>query len=166
MSTPSLTGEDLLAWNNATAERWKSLLSANPMLLQLPCDIYKKSSTVGQLLQHIVAAELRYAERLIDAPVTDYANIPYTTTDEIFATHTRAVSILNELLANASFDWDHEIEFTTLTAGRRCATRRAVFHHALLHSIRHYAQLATLARQHGLSPGPLDFLITNSHPAE
>jgi uncharacterized damage-inducible protein DinB len=165
MSDPTLTGEDLLAWNDATAERWRLLLSDNPTLLQFPCDIYEKSSTVGQLLQHIVAAELRYTERLIDAPVTDYANIPYTTVDEIFSTHTHAVNTLKELLANVSFDWNQEIEFTTLTVGRRPATRKAVFQHALLHSIRHYAQLATLARQHGFSPGPLDFLITHSHPA-
>jgi uncharacterized damage-inducible protein DinB len=165
MSTPSLAAEDLLAWNDATAERWRSLISDHPTLLQIACDIHS-STTAGQLLQHIVATELRYAERLIDKPVTDYANVPYSTAEEIFATHARALEILKELLANESFDWDQQIEFMTLTSGRRRATRRAVFQHALLHSIRHYAQLATIARQHGFSQRPMDFLNTNSQSAE
>jgi uncharacterized damage-inducible protein DinB len=32
--------------------------------------------------------------------------------------------------------------------------------HALLHSVRHYGQLATLARQHGVAPDwPMDYLF-------
>lgn len=165
MSIPSLAGEDLLAWNDATAETWKKLATDHPALLQLPCDIYQ-AGTVGKLLQHIVAVELRYAERLTNSPVTDYANIPYSTAEEIFAAHARAVSLLKDLIADSSFDWDHELEFMTLTAGRRRATCKAVFQHALLHGIRHYAQLATLVRPHGFSAGALDFLVTNSRLVE
>ena len=164
MNSPSLSAEDLLAWNNATAESWHALASANPSLLQIPCDIHN-STTVGQLLQHIVAAELRYAERLSDAPATDYASIPFATADDIFATHRLALVILNDLLRDPEFDWNREIEFPTLTAGKRRATRKAVFQHALLHSIRHYAQLATLARQHGIRPAPSDYLLLASSPA-
>ncbi|MCU1320929.1 MAG: DinB family protein [Acidobacteriaceae bacterium] len=163
MSAPSLTAEELLAWNDTTAERWRVLTSGNPELLQVPCDIHR-CATVGQLLQHIVAAELRYAERLADSEVTDYPSIPFTTSAEIFTAHTQAFAILKSLLATPSFDWDQEIELMTLTAGRRRALRRAVFQHALLHSIRHYAQLATIARQHGFAPGPMDYLFTNSTP--
>jgi uncharacterized damage-inducible protein DinB len=164
MNSPSLTAEDLLAWNDATAESWHALASEHPSLLQIPCDIHN-STTVGQLLQHMVAAELRYAERLSDSPATDYASIPFATADEIFATHQRALEILKNLLLDSEFDWSREIEFPTLTAGRRRATRKAVFQHALLHSIRHYAQLATLARQHGIRPAPADYLLLASSPA-
>jgi uncharacterized damage-inducible protein DinB len=165
MSTPSLAGDQLLAWNDATAEAWKKLATDHPALLQIPCDIYN-AGTVGKLLQHIVAVELRYAERLTNSPVTDYANIPYATAGEIFATHARTVSLLKNLLADPSFDWDHDLEFMTLTAGRRRATCRTVFQHALLHGIRHYAQLATLVRPHGFSAGALDFIVTNSLAVE
>ena len=164
MNSPSLSADDLLAWNNATAESWHALASEHPSLLQIPCDIHN-STTVGQLLQHIVAAELRYAERLSDTPGTDYASIPFATADDIFATHRLALVILNDLLRDPEFDWNREIEFPTLTAGKRRATRKAVFQHALLHSIRHYAQLATLARQHGVRPAPSDYLLMASSPA-
>jgi uncharacterized damage-inducible protein DinB len=158
MSSPDLTAESLLAWNHATAQVWHALATEQPSLLALPCDIHN-STNARQLLHHIVAAELRYAERLIDAPASDYAAIPHDTVDQIFSTHDRATGIFRDLIANTAFDWDHEIEFPTLTAGRRRAKRSAVFQHALLHSIRHYAQLATLARQHGMRPRPMDILL-------
>lgn len=163
MSDAALSGAELMAWNEASAAKWKKLVVAEPALLTVPCDIYQPG-TVGQLLQHIVAAELRYAERLLDAPVTEYAAIPYGTAEEIFATHDRAMEMLRGLLTLETFDWQGEIEFMTLTAGRRKASRRAVFQHALLHGIRHYAQLATLGRQHGFGVGPLDYLIVMSQP--
>jgi uncharacterized damage-inducible protein DinB len=158
MSSPDLSAESLLAWNHATAQGWHALAIEQPLLLALPCDIHN-STNVGQLLHHIVAAELRYAERLTDAPASDYAAIPHATADDIFSTHERAVGIFHNLLAAPGFEWDGEIEFPTLTAGRRRAKRSAVFQHALLHSIRHYAQLATLARQNGLRPQPMDILL-------
>jgi uncharacterized damage-inducible protein DinB len=165
MNDPALAGPELLAWNHATAQRWLALLSDHPEFLATPCDIYR-SGTVGHFLQHIVAAELRYAERLTEAAPTDYAAIPYTTAEEIFHTHDRAHAILNALLADPTFQWDRELEFTTLTAGRLAAPSRIIFQHALLHGIRHYAQLATIARQHGLAPGPMDYLLTAARRVE
>ncbi len=158
MNDPALTGKELLAWNHATAQRWHALLSDHPEFLAAPCDIYR-SGTVGQLLQHIVAAELRYAERLTDTPPTDYSAIPFSTALEIFQTHDRAHQILSVLLSDQTFQWDRKLEFNTLTAGRLAAPCRVIFQHALLHGICHYAQLATIARQQGLSPGPMDYLL-------
>jgi len=159
MDNASLSADELIVWNDKTAKNWRTLVAENPALLNVPCDIYK-ARTVGELLQHIVAAELRYAERLSDAPVTDYAQLPFSTADEIFATHDQALKLLRELLANPTFDWTQEIEFNTLTAGRLRAPRKAVLHHSLLHAVRHYAQLSTLARQHGFGPvPPADYLL-------
>jgi uncharacterized damage-inducible protein DinB len=158
MNNPSMSGEELLAWNDTMATMWRSLVSSHPELLDTPCDIYK-AKTAGELLQHIVAVELRFAERLIQVPETDYGSIPYANAEEIFATHARALDIFKGLLADSSFDWSEEMEFGTLSLGRLCAPRKALFQHALLHSVRHYAQLATLARQHGYKPGHMDYLL-------
>ena len=166
MNSPALSAEELLAWNEAHAAAWGRLLADHPDLLQAPCDIYSGTTSVGQLLQHIAAVELRYAERLASAPLSDYSKVPYGSSEEIFATHARALEMLRALLADPDFDWEEEIEFTTLTAGRRRATRKAVFQHALLHGIRHYAQLATLARQRGYKPPPMDYLIVAWRSAE
>ncbi|ADV81955.1 DinB family protein [Terriglobus saanensis] len=159
MNHASLSAEELIAWNDQTAKNWRTLAGENPALLDVPCDI-SKAKTVGELLQHVVAVELRYAERLSNLPVTDYAQLPFSTAHEIFATHDRALEVLRGLLADLAFDWSEEIEFNTLTAGRLRAPRKAVLHHSLLHALRHYAQLSTLARQHGFGPvPPADYLF-------
>jgi uncharacterized damage-inducible protein DinB len=50
--------------------------------------------------------------------------------------------------------------------GKLVSTRKTVFIHAMMHSIRHYAQLATILRQHGIKPDwPMDYLFMNARPA-
>jgi uncharacterized damage-inducible protein DinB len=158
MSEMTLTADEVMAWNEKTTEGWRRLLTKHPEVLTFECDI-AGTKTAGQLLQHIVAVELRYAERLADAPVSDYAAIPYDTVDVIFATHERASAMFRDLLAK-NIDWDAKIEFTTRTIGPARSKRKTMFFHAILHSIRHYAQLATLVRQHGIKPDwPMDYFV-------
>ena len=165
MSELALTGEELLAWNDSTTRRWCDFVTANPALLEVPCDI-RDAATVGQLLQHIVAVELRYAQRLAGQPESEYSAIPYGTGDEILATHNQAVAILRSLMADPDFDWSHELEFQTITLGKLRSKRKTIFVHALMHALRHYAQLATLARQHGFKPGwHMDYLMMDAKPA-
>lgn len=154
--------DDLIRWNDLTATHWRDLLRAHPEALSLPCDI-RGSQTVAQALQHIVAVELRYAERLASSPETDYASVPYDTPDELFATHVRALDIIRTLLADDTYDWSHELEFQTISLGKLRSTRRDILLHLLFHSIRHYAQLATLVRSAGIKPDwPMDFLFVNA----
>jgi uncharacterized damage-inducible protein DinB len=68
-----------------------------------------------------------------------------------------------DFLASASEDaLDETLTFGTLSSGQISATRRKMLAHALLHGIRHWAQLATLIRQQGLpDPGRHDFLLSS-----
>ncbi|MHB1021670.1 MAG: DinB family protein [Acidobacteriaceae bacterium] len=162
MVSPALTLEELLAWNDETATGWYRFFTENPAALDLPCDIYNTKS-VKELVKHIVAAELRYAERVAGESITLYEQIPDRTAEELFAVHQQAVEKCRALLADGSVDWAGKLEFDTKTAGKFAASRRKILLHALLHSIRHYAQLATLVRQHGYNPGwMMDFLATNA----
>jgi uncharacterized damage-inducible protein DinB len=161
MSEPALTASDLLAWNEATSTSWRKLLTDNPALLAQPCDI-AGVATIAQLVQHIVAVELRFAERLADLPVTDYAALPYDTVASLFATHDRAIAVFRQLLAS-DVDWDASIDYVTRAIGTLRSTRKDILFHALLHTIRHYAQLATLVRQHGVKPQwPMDYLMLHA----
>ena len=101
MSQPVLTAQDVLAWNEKTATGWRQLLAEHPELLTQSCDI-AGAKTVAELLQHIVAVELRYAERLAGLPVTDYATIPFDSVETIYATHDRAIAIFRQLFAQTS----------------------------------------------------------------
>jgi uncharacterized damage-inducible protein DinB len=150
MSEPVLTTEELIAWNETTSQNWRKFLSDHPDLLDKPCDI-AGAKTVAELLQHIVAAELRYSQRLNDLPITDYSEIPFDSVDSIYATHSRAIELFRQALA-ADTNWNEEIDFPTRSVGRLRSSRKFILFHSLLHGIRHYAQLSTLVRQYGVRP--------------
>ena len=159
VSGPTLSAAELLAWVEKTSQNWKVLFEKYPEALALPCDVAGTKS-VGELLQHIVAVELRFAEQLRDMAQTPYEQIPFGSVEEIYATHSRAMSKLRELVADSTYNWSQEIELSTRSLGNLKASRKTILFHALLHAIRHYAQLATLVRQHGIKPDwQMDYLL-------
>ena len=154
-----------MAWLDTTSDRWCALVREHPHALAVECDIMS-AGTVAKVLQHIVAVELRYAQRLSDVPISSYEEVPFETADELWSTHKRAMDLLRALLADKNFDWEQSIEFQTRSAGVLRATRRMVLAHSMLHSIRHYAQLATLLRQHNIKPNwPMDYIFMGAKPA-
>jgi uncharacterized damage-inducible protein DinB len=161
MTQPTLSAEEILAWNETTASGWRKLLAAHPELLPRPCDIAGTKS-VAELLQHIVAAQLRYAERLAGLPISDYASIPFDSVESIYATHDRSAAIFRQLF-DSDIDWNEPIDFTTRSMGTLHSDRKTILFHALLHGIRHYAQLASLVRQCGVKPDwPMDYLFMHA----
>ena len=157
----ALTGSELLAWLEQTASGWRGLIEANPRVLSFPCST-RETHNVAELLQHIVAVELRYAERLQDQPETAYEQLAFGSAQEIFAVHTRAMELIAPLLLRNSDFWDETIIFSTRSAGVLHASRRKVLVHLALHGIRHYAQLATLVREQGVAPDwPMDYLFAD-----
>lgn len=160
----ALTAEELMAWVDRTHEGWRGLLAAQPEVLLLPCDVAGGGSVAG-LLQHVMAVELRYAERLHGRAVSPYEQVANGSAEELHRTHEQAFGLLRGLLAEQETDWEETIEFETRTGGRWRATRRAVLVHLLMHSVRHYAQLATMVRQQGVKPGwPMDYLFMQGRP--
>jgi uncharacterized damage-inducible protein DinB len=158
MTQPALSADEMLAWLEKTSIKWRALVEEHPDMLALPCDVMGVG-TVGGLLQHIVAVEVRFAEQLSGLPVTEYAEIPFDTAAAIYATHGRAVGLYRKQLGS-HVDWDEVIELKTRSLGTLRASRKTVFFHATLHSMRHYAQLATLVRQNGIKPGwQMDYLM-------
>src|SRR5580704_5126213 len=103
MAQPVLMAEEVLAWLETTSTNWKALIEAHPGILDFPCDVMG-CSTVGGLLQHIVAVEIRYADQLSGLPPTEYAAIPFDSAAAIYATHERAMTMFRELLAS-DMDW-------------------------------------------------------------
>ncbi len=154
-----LSFEELLAWNEQTATGWRALLTAYPQALALPCDT-REGQTLGDLMHHIVAVELRYAERLSGLAESSYAEIPRGTAEALYETHDRAMSLVRDLIARPRQDWEETLEFSTRSAGVLRATRRTILVHLLLHGIRHYAQAATVVRHGGIPAGwGMDYLF-------
>jgi uncharacterized damage-inducible protein DinB len=159
----SISVESLITWNQTTAQHWREFFHSHPMQLLLPCDI-RSGKNIADTLQHIVAVELRYAQRLAGLPESPYEEIPKSSIDSLLTAHTLAFDLIRILLADPTYDWSAELTFDTVTLGRLRASRETILLHLTLHSIRHYAQLATLVRQEGFKTKfPMDYLFTAAH---
>jgi uncharacterized damage-inducible protein DinB len=161
----AITGTELQEWVEHMSRGWRNLLESHPEILSFPCDI-RETTSVAQLLQHIVAVELRYAERLNELPQTGYESIPYDSVNAIYVTHDRAMELLRPLLDREEPFWETVLEIKTRSAGTMCASRRTVLVHLFTHSVRHYAQLATLVRNHGIASGlDMDYILMHLEPS-
>jgi uncharacterized damage-inducible protein DinB len=154
--TSAITIEELLAWSHESATFWNALFDANPALLQLPCGIDDAPNVQG-LVRHIWMAELRWAQRVAGLPIVPIEDLPTGPLEALLSLHEKAANIFRTLLDDPTQDWDGtlKLEYDWVPAHARIASRRKMAAHALFHSQRHWAQLATLVRVAGF---PSDFL--------
>jgi len=163
MNGAGVTLQELLADNEASTAKWQVWFQANPAALDVPCDIYN-SGTVRGMLKHIFAVELRHSQRLLGQEVVAYDAIPVGSLEDLVAVHARAIVNLRQFLSQANdATLTENIELQTVSAGTLHASRRKLFVHILLHSIRHWAQLSTLLREKGFrTEWPKDFLFSEA----
>jgi len=148
--TLGVTLEELLVWNEESSAYWKAHLDAYPALLELPSGMGSGTS-VQAFVAHVWGVELRWAQRCACLPVQAKEEVPAGPLDAIFALHTRAVEIYRSLLADPAVDWDAVVILNREglpPQARESSTRKAMAH-ALIHSQRHWAQLAMLLRTAG-----------------
>ena len=157
-----LSAAELLRFCFAETQRWREWLAANQKLLDLPIDI-AQVKTVRELILHILAVDLRYAERLLREKVSEYNELPTSTLEEFFSTADRAKEKLETFTRRASdAKWNQVLTFPTRSAGVVSSSKRKIFIHTLLHGMRHWAQLATYLRQQGhKQPWAHDFIFSN-----
>jgi uncharacterized damage-inducible protein DinB len=145
---------ELLAWNRESSNFWKAHLDANPHVLALPCDI-GGTANVQEFVRHIWGVELRWSQRLAGMPVTAREGFPSGPLDALFALHEQGAEIFAGLQAAPEESWEqpYVLEMDWAPPEMRTVTRRKVAVHALFHSQRHWAQLATLVRAAGFPSG-------------
>lgn len=149
-SLAQISFAELLAANETETQKWLLWFNEQPAaLLDVPLSI-ALAKNVREFLLHIFAVELRYAERLTGSPVTEYETLPSGSVAELFAIGDRARVKYRNYLANLT-DEDLAVvmEFPMRTAGVIRASKRKMYVHALQHSVRHWAQLATALREAG-----------------
>jgi uncharacterized damage-inducible protein DinB len=155
---------ELLAANESDAAKWRKWFDEQPTaVLDVRLSI-ALAKDVREFLLHVFAVELRYAERLTGAPVTEYETLPTGSVAELFGISQRASALYRQYLANATdTDLASVMEFPTRTAGIIRSSKRKMFAHALIHSMRHWAQLATALREAGYpTTWGKDFLYTDA----
>jgi uncharacterized damage-inducible protein DinB len=146
----NLTFDELLGYTAGETEKWRQWLATQaPEVLEIPAGT-GRTATVRGLIHHIIVVERRYTDRLRGEPVSKYEDIPADPIEKTFEVWVETRRRLKEWLATATdAQLSEMLEFQTLTAGTQKASARKVVVHALLHGLRHWAQLATIVREHG-----------------
>ncbi|MGB8259072.1 MAG: hypothetical protein WCE75_01920 [Terracidiphilus sp.] len=147
-----ITLEELLNWNHEAAEAWKAHFEANPELLRLDCGV-GGAANLQVFARHIWGAELRWGQRIAGLPVTGRDEMAGGPLEAIYAFHAEAMRIFRGLLDRPESFWSesYKLDFDWLPEEKRVVTRRKVAVHAMLHSQRHWAQMATFVRMGGAS---------------
>ena len=148
--TPAITLEELLTWNEEASNFWKAHLDANPALLELPCGI-GGATNVQEFVGHIWRVELVWGQRLAGLPLLKKEDVPAGPLDALFGLHVKAVEIFRALLDDKTANWNEtmKLDLPWMPPDTPAFSLRKITAHALFHSQRHWAQLATLVRAAG-----------------
>jgi uncharacterized damage-inducible protein DinB len=166
-ASANITFDELLRHNEEETEHWHSWFQQHPDALNVPLDMADAKDVRGMLV-HIFAVEFLYTERMVGHVRERISpeDFPSGSVDELFGIGASARQKFREFLSNWSDqDWNETVTFRTLSSGSKSATRRKCYVHALLHSMRHWAQLASRLRQAGFKQDwGHDFLYTQALP--
>lgn len=141
---------ELMAYTGAETERWHAWLREQPASV-LEVRIGEATrETVRDLMGHIYAAELRYAQRLVGLPVTGYDELRMDSLDALWSIHAESRRTLRQYLDNMpQGERERGMTFNTRTMGQLSSSAHKMAVHLFLHGIRHWAQIATALRQAG-----------------
>lgn len=155
----------LLTYRDAETVRWREWLERRPAALGVPFSD-GMLPTIGSVVRHIFAVELRFGQRLAGLPVSDWPEFRQESLAEIFALGDEARRLVGAFLAEATDERMREtLTFETLTAGMVTASRHKLVANLLNHGTRHWAQVATVLRIHGYADQwPHDLLLSDALP--
>lgn len=150
MDAQTIEFRALVAYVEHETERWREWFADAPAeVLDIPLGA-GADGTIRDLIKHIFAVELRYAQRLVGQPVTGYESLADVTVVQLWQIHQTGRSIRDRYLKDASTEeLDRVLVSETRKLGRLSARAHTVVVHTLIHGIRHWAQVATVLRQHG-----------------
>jgi uncharacterized damage-inducible protein DinB len=147
----ALSYKTLLELTSGEHRRWRDWFVEHPNAWAVPFAT-GRMATVGGVVLHIFAVELRYTERLLDQDVTTWEEFRQTSIDEVFELGDDARGQLVHFLTTApEKELERVLTFQTLTAGTVSASKHKIASNIFLHDIRHSGQIATVLRQNGFA---------------
>ena len=155
--------EELLLYTEEERTKWERWFRENgEELLKMPL-AGDRENTIGALILHMFGPELRYVQRVRNEPLSEYRGRPSAHLDEVFGFGLESRKAMREFVEQAApADWNRTLDLAI--GGRRYhVTVRKLLLHALLHEIRHWAQIARLMRERGFAPpGDHDLLMSSA----
>ena len=148
LARDTVTFQELLNYSKEELGRWRRWFDQHPEALNVKIEI-AQAPDIRMLLQHIIMVELRYAEWLLGEAITPVEAIAAQSVEGLFGA-AEAAQVKWQRLIDTSSDepWDEMMAFPAPMERLR-ASRRKCFVHAFVHSVRHWAQLATALRTAG-----------------
>lgn len=158
----ALRYQTLLELTSTEQHRWHDWFAERPQAWAVSFAT-GRMATIGGVVTHIFAVELRYAQRLLDREVTSWDDFRQTSIDDVFELGDNARGLLVQFLTSApDSELDRVLTFQTLTAGTITASKHKIASNVFLHGIRHWGQIATVLRQKGFADQwPHDLLLSN-----
>ena len=164
MDGEGVTFRELMAYTESETGRWYDWLrEQGPEVLEIRMGEGTRE-TVRDVIGHVFAVELRYAQRLLGRPVTGFEQLDTSTLDALWRIHRTSRSTLQAYLDRAPVgERERALTFETRSLGTLTYSAHKVMVHALLHGIRHWAQVATALRQAGhRQPWEHDWLLNEA----
>jgi uncharacterized damage-inducible protein DinB len=157
----ALRYETLLELTSTEHHRWYQWFLEHPAAWNVPFAT-GRMATIGQLVLHVFAVELRYTQRLFDQEVTRWEDFSQSSIEDVFELGDNARAQLVQFLTTVpESELDRVLSFETLTAGKVTASKHKIASNIFLHDIRHWGQIATVLRQHGhTDQWPHDLLLS------
>jgi uncharacterized damage-inducible protein DinB len=157
----ALSYRALLELTSVEQHRWQDWFREHPKAWPVHFAT-GRMATIGGVVQHIFAVELRYAQRLVGKEVSAWEDFRQTSVEEVFDLGDNARAQLVDFLTTApETELDRILTFQTLTAGPVSATKHKIASNIFLHGLRHWAQIATVLRQNGFTDQwPHDMLLS------
>ena len=152
----------LMNYTDWEREKWREWLGQHGESLKMSVGPHgdNRFQTVGDVVKHIFSAETRYVERLSEKALTDTASFPNDNLEALFGFGQQSREALAEFVGTFPDEqWDVLRDFDFF-GNLLKATPKKMIIHALLHEVRHWAQIATLFRLNGLKVDSQDFLFS------
>ena len=158
-----LTVEELIHYTDEERSRWEEWFRENGAdMLHMPIT-GDRETTIGALILHIFGPELRYVQRLRDEPLTEYRGRPSGTVDQVFGFGLESRRALRDYVRGLKpADWSRPVHLKIGPLERTASVRKIILH-ALMHEVRHWAQIARIMRDRGFAPpGGHDLLMSEA----
>jgi uncharacterized damage-inducible protein DinB len=138
---------DLFAYEEEEANHWEEWFRTNAPALSARVEL---KHTMRNRLFHIFSVAQRNAERLLGEEMTPDRALEARTLEQLFDIGRVARKKFRNYLANATEEQlATSQQYDSITMGEVTATPRKLLLHSVIHSIRHWGQIATLLRQQG-----------------
>lgn len=154
---------ELLDYTIEEQDRWEKWFAEHG---EAPLDIPLQGDPIDSLrilILHFIGGQMWFAERLLGRPATEYWKGPNRDSTALFEIGRQGKRLMREVLDTFQpEDWKRIIEMPIPNNSLRVTARKAALN-SMIHEVRHWAQVATIVRQHGMAPpGNHDLILSHA----